>query len=238
MMDWYADPLWHKLRAMGIGPPDAALTFEQRLAGDNGWSLEFALEVIEEYRRFLYLAAVVREPMTPSVAVDQAWHLHLGYSRHYWDVLCGGILERPLHHCPTEGGPAEAERFRHQYERTLAAYSSVFGTEAPSSIWPDAEARFGARLCSVDRAQVWVVRKVTALWSVAAVATGSALIARVALDIAWLDWLPTAIVYGGLFGLVSVANHRAHRRRRGDCEFELPEIDAGGCGGGCGGCGG
>ncbi len=238
VQDWASDPLWRRLRAMRIGPLDAALTFEKRLARENGWSDVQAAEVMEEYRRFLYLAAVVREPITPSVAVDQAWHLHLTYSRHYRDVLCDKILGRPFHHEPTHGGSGESARFWRQYERTLAAYSSVFGSEPPPAIWPDAQTRFAARLCCVDRAEVWVVGKASLSLTGMALAIASTLSACAALDEKVGDWLPTIIVFALLMTAVGWANRKLQRRgRQTGGEIDMPDLDSG-CGGGCGGCGG
>ena len=44
-----------------------------------------------------------------SEQVDAAWHLHLTYTRSYWDRFCKETLGQPLHHDPTRGGPAEAD---------------------------------------------------------------------------------------------------------------------------------
>ena len=89
-MAWSSDPLWKALAAMRIEAGGAALTFAARLARENGWSAAHAAAVVEEYRRFLYLAATAG-PVTPSEDVDQAWHLHLSYTRHYWEVPCGAV---------------------------------------------------------------------------------------------------------------------------------------------------
>ena len=87
----------------------------QRLARDNGWTFEFAERVVEEYRRFAFLAKTAGHPVTPSDEVDQMWHLHLTYTRSYWDDFCGRVLEAPLHHDPTQGGRAEGEKFDDWY---------------------------------------------------------------------------------------------------------------------------
>src|SRR5262249_47420226 len=94
-------------------------------------------------------------------AVDAAWHLHLTYTRSYWQRLCGGVLGRPLHHDPSRGGPDEAARHRHMYSRTLAAYREAFGQEPPADIWPPAGERFGDDLKgrAVNRARNWVIPK-------------------------------------------------------------------------------
>jgi len=89
-------PLWQRLQLYQIGPSDAALPFVQRLARENGWSAAHAARVIEEYRRFCFLAVTAGHPVTPSDAVDQVWHLHLTYSRDYWERFCPDVLGQPL----------------------------------------------------------------------------------------------------------------------------------------------
>ena len=122
------------------GKPD--FTFEARLAREKGWSLLFAQRAIAEYKRFLLLAMTAGHPVTPSVQVDEVWHLHLTFTRSYWQRLCGELLGKPLHHDPTRGGTAESSKFHTQYERTLASYRQAFGMEPPADLWPRAEQRF------------------------------------------------------------------------------------------------
>lgn len=133
-------PVWDLLSHYTVGPQDAALSFTQRLARENGWSPAQAERVFDEYRRFCFLAVTAGHEVTPSDAVDQAWHLHLTYSRDYWERFCPDVLGRPLHHGPTAGGEAERNRFFEQYARTLKAYEAAFGTP-PDDIWPDARRR-------------------------------------------------------------------------------------------------
>ena len=135
-------PVLQALQAYEIGPPDAALTFPARLARENRWSLAFAVRVIEEYKRFCFLAMTAGHEVTPSDAVDQAWHLHLTYSRDYWQRFCPDVLGRDLHHGPTAGGGAEQARYFEQYALTLKSYEVAFGPP-PDDIWPDARTRFG-----------------------------------------------------------------------------------------------
>lgn len=134
--------LWHRIAAHAIGPDDAALTFAARLARENRWRHTHAEAVIVEYKRFCYLAVTAGHEVTPSDAVDQAWHLHLTYTRDYWQAFCPQVLGSDLHHGPTKGGPAERHRFYHQYAATLAAYEAAFGTAPPPEIWPAARRRF------------------------------------------------------------------------------------------------
>jgi len=134
-------PVWVALENYTIGPENAALSFEARLARENGWTRVFAARVIEEYRRFAFLAVTAGHPVTPSDAVDQAWHLHLAYTRDYWERFCPQVLGRPLHHGPTAGGRAEETRYFAQYADTLKRYADTFGADAPADIWPAAAQR-------------------------------------------------------------------------------------------------
>ena len=134
--------LWQRLADYKIGPTDAAFTFAQRLARENRWSADYAERVVIEYKRFCWVACEAGHEVTPSDAVDQAWHLHLTYSRDYWDRFCPHVLQMPLHHGPTAGGTAERSRYYDQYAQTLASYEAHFGEPAPLDIWPDAKRRF------------------------------------------------------------------------------------------------
>lgn len=134
-------PVWVALSQYRIGPDDAALPFAGRLARENGWSLAHAGRVIEEYRRFCFLAVTAGHRVTPSDAVDQAWHLHLTYTRDYWERFCPEILGRPLHHGPTLGGTGEQSRFFAQYADTLVSYAIAFGTLPTADLWPGAKQR-------------------------------------------------------------------------------------------------
>lgn len=174
-MGFIDDPLWRALAAMRIEPEGASLTFVKRLARENGWSRAYAEQVVEEYRRFLYLAATGDAPVTPSDQIDQAWHLHLAYTRHYWEELCARIIGRPLHHGPTAGGGAEGRKYRNLYGDTLARYRDTFGSEPPADIWPPTEQRFGSSYQWVDRSRNFVLPRRTV--SMAGLAGGAVLLA-------------------------------------------------------------
>jgi hypothetical protein len=131
-------PVWIRLVSDVIGPQDAAFNFSNRLARENGWSSDYADRVILEYKKFCFLAVTAGHEMTPSDAVDQAWHLHLTYTRDYWDRFCPDVLGQSLHHGPTAGGQAEGARFYDQYAKTLARYEIAFGESAPADLWPSA----------------------------------------------------------------------------------------------------
>jgi hypothetical protein len=249
------------IEAFPIDDGIPALTFEARLARENRWPPAHARRAVAEYRRFVYLAATAGHPVTPSDAVDQVWHLHLTYTRSYWDGLCGRVLGRPLHHGPTRGGAGETARFRDQYERTLAAYRTAFGEAPPADLWPPADTRFGPDLhfTRVNTAENWVVpkpslRRAATAW---AVATAVALFAAgcgTADSIPPLSYatifalLMVLLVAAGVFGHVLRACLRGPwltggtDDRRDGAEYPPPTTWSSGgdvgCGGGDGGDGG
>ena len=138
--------LWQAINAYDIDAADAVLPFSRRLARDNDWSHAYAQAVVAEYKRFVYLACTSGTVVTPSEDVDQAWHLHLIYTRNYWDRFCGEVLKRPLHHMPTEGGKVEDGKYFNAYAGTLSLYESEFGQRPPAAIWPDPAQRFNSQI--------------------------------------------------------------------------------------------
>jgi hypothetical protein len=138
------EKLFQKLGNFSLDNPEASFSFSDRLSRENGWSKEFSLKVIDEYKKFVYLSVISGKSLTPSEEVDQAWHLHMIYTQSYWSEMCGKILNGlKLHHGPTKGGQAEKERYDNQYDYTLQVYKEEFGYDAPSDIWPAKEERFG-----------------------------------------------------------------------------------------------
>ena len=152
--------LWERIRSFEFDDPDASLTFSGRLARENGWDLEFALRAIEEYKRFMFLLCVAGHPCTPSDEVDQVWHLHLVYTRSYWQDFCPNVLQREIHHGPTLGGEEEQGKFNDWYARTKTTYAERFRHEPPRELWPDSKTRFGrVNFRRVDVDANWVVPK-------------------------------------------------------------------------------
>jgi len=134
--------LWRRIQAHEFDKADVEFPFSMRLAEENGWTDDFAQHAIREYRRFVFLACIADHEVTPSDEVDQVWHLHLAYTRDYWERFCGEVLRRPLHHRPTEGGIAEQSRYEANYLQTLALYQETFAEPPPLEFWPPAQIRF------------------------------------------------------------------------------------------------
>jgi hypothetical protein len=151
--------LWQKISAFPFDEDQAVFPFRVRLARENHWSLAYTARVCEEYKRFLFLGQVSGHPISPSDAVDQAWHLHLMYTRSYWVDLCQNIFGKPFHHSPTSGGEEESSKFEDWYAKTLRRYVDYFEESPPEDIWPelpvyDPHAR-------VNLKRVWIVPKST-----------------------------------------------------------------------------
>ncbi len=247
--------LWKQLEAFELDEPTAEFYFSARLARENGWGKDFARRVIIEYKRFLYLAKEAGHPVTPSDEVDQAWHLHLCYTRSYWDELCARVLEIPLHHGPTKGGEAERAKYRNWYEKTLASYEIQFGEKPPADIWPKSEKRFSPRqeFQRLDRSRYLIIDKPgRSAIRVCALACGVALVAGCAGD-SGLDTILGLILGGTVIAVLVLSLSKI----TGGSGKGGPGSDGGssggwfgcggdsgcagsGCGGGCGGggCGG
>ena len=152
--------LWERAAAHSFENDGVALDFIRRLARTLGWPIAETRALIEEYRRFCFLAVVTDiGPVTPSEEVDEVWHLHLAYTRDYWERWCGEALRRRLHHDPTAGGPNEQARYRDQYAATLALYERWFGPP-PAAFWPGTAQRFAARprFRMIDERRRWAPR--------------------------------------------------------------------------------
>ena len=151
--------LWRKLQGFSFDGPGVKRTFAQRLAEEQGWTLNYAQRVMEEYRRFLMLTAVAGHAVCPSEAVDAAWHQHLVFTRSYWHDLCQETLGFPLHHSPSTGGASEYHKHWKMYQQTLLSYQQQFGEPPPHDIWEPLEKRFAAPVRPVRSSHSWVISK-------------------------------------------------------------------------------
>jgi len=228
-----------RIETLAIGRTDAALSYEGRLAAENGWTGTFAGRVAAEYRRFLALIAISDEQLTPSDAVDQAWHLHMAYTRDYWHGLCRDIVGRDIHHEPTSGGPEQREQYRDRYAHTLDLYRGTFGDPPPADIWPDPSERFAGIFQRVDRTRMMRLgAEETMLIGLASAGLATLIVMGMVALVAAL------LIFAAIVTWVQGARLKAGTARR--CfDLNLDGGDAGGldgcssgdggCGGGCGG---
>ncbi len=152
--------LWSAIQQFAFDEPNAVISFSKKLAGQQKWSVEYTQRVIEEYRRFIFLCCISPKGASPSKAVDEVWHLHLTYTRSYWEAFCKNTLGKDIHHYPSNGGDKEDHKHSNWYNETLELYEEVFEEEPPADIWPQPvippEPAAPSR---EDEAQYYLIRK-------------------------------------------------------------------------------
>jgi len=228
---------WERIRAHFFDIKGDKLSFTARLARENRWSTAYALEVVEEYRRFCLLAVTAKHPITPSEDVDQVWHLHLTYSEDYWEEFCPNVLKVSFHHSPTKGGQTEGLKFHDWYQKTLDSYSQLFG-EPPTSIWSSVQQRFSTvgDMVYINRTDEFVISKSLVKNIISFLVLGGAVLfvgtsaADTGEDTG--SYLVLIMLLFGVFLLIAIVVSIIQRSNTNN------DSSSGGCGGGCGGCGG
>ncbi len=124
--------LWIQIQSFELDEPTDVYGFSLRLAKENFWTRDFTLRAILEYKRFMYLAAVSDFMVSPSIIIDQVWHLHLIYTKSY-DSLCE-LIGKKIQHIPATHNPDEGSRYSDARQRTNEVYQLEFGV-APTEIW-------------------------------------------------------------------------------------------------------
>jgi hypothetical protein len=151
--------LWKKIKNFQLDKEGISLSFSKRLARENGFSEQFAKEIVEEYKKFIFMCCISEQPVTPSNYVDLAWHLHLTYTKSYWIGLCQNTMQREIHHTPTEGGKSERSKFKNCYEYTLDFYEKIFKQKPNPEIWENTQKRFELNFINVDKTENWIIPK-------------------------------------------------------------------------------
>lgn len=151
--------LWDKIRSYSLDDPTSSLKLSTRISVENNWSPSYTQRVIEEYKKFVFLAMVAGHKVTPSDEVDQVWHLHMIYTEEYWENFCKNILPRQLHHGPTKGGSAEDDKYDNWYTKTKESYEKIFSTKPPEDIWTTNDIRFGRQFVRLNVYDHIIVKK-------------------------------------------------------------------------------
>jgi hypothetical protein len=152
--------LWERINNFKLDKEGVSLSFSKRLARENGFSEQFAKEIVGEYKKFIFMCCISEHPVTPSNFVDLAWHLHLTYTKSYWIDLCQNTLQQEIHHTPTEGGKSESSKFKNCYEYALNFYEKTFNQKPNPDIWENTQKRFEINFINVDRTQNWIIPKI------------------------------------------------------------------------------
>lgn len=126
--------LWLKIAHFPLNDPNAAYPFSQKLAHTQRWSEDKTMQVIAEYKKFMFLCMTAPNGASPSETVDECWHLHLTFTANY-AAFCQETAGKFIHHTPSKGGTAEHHRHVDWYEETLKNYVETFQQIPSSDIW-------------------------------------------------------------------------------------------------------
>ncbi len=124
--------IWQRAQAFAM-EEEGQQGFSLRLASRNVWTHSFTAAAIEEYRRFMYLAAISERMVSPSHIVDLIWHEHLTFSRSY-AAFCEQ-LGKKIHHEPSTHKRGDREKFAEASAYTFSLYEREFETAPPAAFW-------------------------------------------------------------------------------------------------------
>lgn len=124
--------LWHEIEKFDFDFPLSEYSFSTRLAYENYWTEAFTKKAIEEYKKFMFLAATSGVMVSPSEIVDIVWHQHLIFTESYSDFC--KILGKQINHIPSTHKKEENEIFSLARKRTKELYEQNFG-EQPKEFW-------------------------------------------------------------------------------------------------------
>ncbi len=111
------------------------LPIVNRLIKEKGWLKEEALEIIELYKRFLFLEKKYgdRFQLAPTIEIDQVWHAHILYTKEYHHQ-CLQLFGKYIHHQPEETmspSTLDSKDFDRMFNDTQQLYFKEFGEYIP-----------------------------------------------------------------------------------------------------------
>jgi hypothetical protein len=223
--------LWEKIKLFQFNEPGIDFSFEQRLARENGWPTEYTRRVIEEYKKFIFLCCISETGITPSDPVDQAWHLHLTFTRSYWIDLCKNTLQKEIHHNPTKGGQQEATRFNNYYTTSFELYKQKFNTDPPADIWHHHQKRFSdINFQRVNLREYWLLRKPSMFYRRMLLLVGICLFALLSIQ-ASNALSVFAVALAGIIVVIVVEKLRSKKKKNRHSGCSATGV---GCASGCG----
>ncbi|MBI2717509.1 MAG: hypothetical protein HYX36_01930 [Rhizobiales bacterium] len=120
MDDYRLDPLWLRLAFLERQAGDSRLSLPHLAAKAERVDIGAARRLVEEYRRFLFLAMRAGHAVTPPAPIERVMRQHEAQDPNYWEALAGMIVERPL----VDGAASTTE-----------SYQKIFGEPPPVDIW-------------------------------------------------------------------------------------------------------
>lgn len=124
--------------------------FVERLMKENLWDELYTLRVIEEYKKFIYLAT--KQRVAPSFEIDQVWHTHILFTNDY-QAMCDAFVGTFLHHNPNTKEDTRTVG-KDQYIATKEGYRLTFGIEPPKDIWTNFK---NSHYSYIDLNSHWVI---------------------------------------------------------------------------------
>lgn len=228
------DPLWKRIQDFSPDHPDADFPFSRKLGKEHGWTVDFTLKAIDEYKKFVYLCCRVPGGASPSPIVDKVWHMHLIYTRNYWEEFCPDVLHQKLHHHPSTGGKIDKAKHRKWYEDTLENYRMIFGKTPPEEIWADHANNSTSRNALKTNFKILVFVSLVFIVNSCSDDTENILeaVARIVVAVLVVGWFIASIFIKN--------KNSGNNNDGGSCSgsSNCGSSCTSGCGGGCGGCGG
>lgn len=102
---------------------------EDRLTYIDNWSRKKALQAVSIYRNYLYLLKKYPDQiLPPSYEIDEAWHAHILFTRHYVK-FCEELFGYYQHHDPHEMQQKDGgiQKLENLFENTQELYKKEFG---------------------------------------------------------------------------------------------------------------
>jgi hypothetical protein len=101
---------------------------EDRLTYIDNWPRKKALQAVSVYRNYLYLVKKYPDNvLPPSYEIDEAWHAHILFTRHYV-TFCQELFGYYLHHDPHEMQQKDGvQQLENLFETTQELYQKEFG---------------------------------------------------------------------------------------------------------------
>ena len=131
-MDYKLDPLWLKLNMMNAQGLQAFAPVMKMVEQQMGANAETSARIIEEYRKFLFLAMRAGHQVIPPGTINDVWMMHMQNAQNFWENLGQMITERPV------AGGVDAKAMGDMaaaWTATLKSYETIFGTKPPMDIW-------------------------------------------------------------------------------------------------------
>jgi hypothetical protein len=121
------EALWVNISKFNFEASLSEYGFLTRLAAENNWTKYFTDKAVLEYKKFMYLATISKQMVSPSEIVDIVWHQHLIYTKSYADFC--EVIGKKIHHVPSTKNHDEHDKFRDAMVYTRKQYQLEFGEE-------------------------------------------------------------------------------------------------------------